>query len=120
MQESMLIVPDNDNSGNSLAALRERIAGAMVDAFGGCTCRAATGLWRDTSGKLFHEPVTELVSACEDTPDNESRLTSLARQIGHDGNQLAVYCRYPSGRVAILDTSTTTPANDNSAARNAA
>jgi hypothetical protein len=104
MQEALLIVPNADNDGASLAALRDSIASQMCDAFGGVTENDAQGLWKDDSGKVYSEPVTRLVSAADDTQANVAELESLARQVLHDGKQKAVYLRLPNGQVEIIES----------------
>jgi hypothetical protein len=104
MHESLIIVPQCDNDGKSLAALRDSIASQMCDSFGGVTETDSRGLWKDHDGKLFSEPVTELVSAADDTQANRAALESLARQVLSDGRQKAVYLRLPNGDVEILES----------------
>lgn len=105
MREGMLIVPQRDNAGRDLKRLRSQIAADMVDAFGGVTATDATGYWSTPDQRfMMEEPVTQLVSAYEPTPENDSKLRDLALRVGHDGKQIAVYVRYASGNVEIVNT----------------
>lgn len=104
MREGLIILPQQTNEGESLDALRTATVADLVDRFGGATVRNAVGSWRDDSGKLYQEPVWELVTAYEPTPDNDALLKAIAADVGRAANQLAVYLRYASGNVEILDT----------------
>jgi hypothetical protein len=75
----------------------------MIDAFGGCTVREAQGYWMH-EGKLFNEPVIELVSAYAPSEFNDATLREIATQAGHAGKQLAIYTRFASGEVELIDT----------------
>lgn len=104
MRESMIIVPKTGNNGENLAAVISATADALTCRFGGCTIRDATGCWRDKAGKLYMEPVAECVAACEANAESNAVLRELAQRVGHDAKQLAIYVRYPSGDVDIIDT----------------
>lgn len=103
MFESELIIPKLDNDGHSLDALRDSIALAMSDAFGGVTMRDSNGAWRDSNGKLYREPVTELISACEPDAKSDATLRSLADRILTEGHQKAAYVKFPDSHVEIVE-----------------
>lgn len=103
MREALIILPKADNHGHDLAKVREATLTRMIDAFGGCTVREAQGYWMH-DGKLFNEPVTELVSAYAPSEFNDATLREIATHAGHDGKQLAVYTRFASGEVELIDT----------------
>lgn len=103
-REGMIAIPQNGNNGHSLDGLRKQIIAALISSFGGATAVNAMGYWQSPNGELFQEPITQLVSAYEPTPENDSKLKAIAERIGKDGSQLAVYVRYASGNVEILNT----------------
>jgi hypothetical protein len=106
MREALLVCPKATNNGKPLTGLLDDVAGKLIRAFGGCTIREATGCWLDeASGKVFRDNVWECVAACDVNPNNDTILRSIAEFIGWRGEQLAVYIRYSSGNVEILDTS---------------
>jgi hypothetical protein len=105
MREAMIIVPQFDNDHAPLKHVRAVVAKRLMAAFGGCTIRTAHGSWLDSKGHAVIEPVWEIVAACEDTPANVHALRATAIDAGHMGKQEAVYCRFPSGDVEIIDTS---------------
>ncbi|UDL89830.1 hypothetical protein LGH82_33155 [Mesorhizobium sp. PAMC28654] len=103
MREALMIIPKADNHGHDLSNVRKATLTRMIDAFGGCTVRDAEGYWLD-NGKLYQEPVTELVSAYTPTDFNDATLREIATQAGHDAKQLAVYVRFASGEVELINT----------------
>ena len=105
MRESVVICPVTDNDGRSLEALRDLATMALADRFGGCTVREARGCWVCPKGKLYSERVWELVSAYEPSAAHNAALRRIALMIGIEGRQLAVYCKFASGTVEIIDTS---------------
>jgi hypothetical protein len=103
MREALIILPKADNHGNDLANVRKATITRMIDAFGGCTVRDAQGYWMH-EGKLFNEPVTELVSAYAPTDFNDQTLREIAENAGHAAHQLCMYVRYASGDVELIAT----------------
>jgi len=107
MKEAMVICPQRDNDGHGLGHVKHYAVLSMCKAFGGCTVSSAQGTWEAPDGTLVTEPVWQLVSAYDEADKaNDAKLTSVALYIGHEGKQQAVYTRYASGEVAILDTYT--------------
>ena len=104
MREALIICPQHDNEGNSLQRVKHYAELSLCKAFGGCTVSSAHGSWVDPNGKLVSEPVWQLVSACEPSPENEAKLENIARYIGREGRQQAVYLRHANGNVSILET----------------
>lgn len=102
MQEAKIIVPDRDNDGHDLSALRNKIAAEMVSDFGGATEVSANGLWRDPTGKVIAEPVTQLVAAADECPATDAALRGMADEINRISRQAATYVRYPNGHVEII------------------
>lgn len=105
MREAMVICPMQDNEGTSLGEVRKAAVRMLVEAFGGCSVVPAEGAWRnDADGSIVEEPVWQLIAACDGTNDCARKLDDVARFIGRAAKQWAVYVRYASGNVAILDT----------------
>jgi hypothetical protein len=103
MREALIILPVKDNNGRSIASAHSNLATRLIDAFGGLTTRAAQGAWVD-HGKLYREDVTEYVVAYEPTAFNDETLREIAIHAGHEAKQLAIYTRFASGDVEIIDT----------------
>lgn len=104
MREALVILPQFDNNGSSLDDILQEVIVRLGECFSGCTVREATGYWTN-GGKVFHEPVWECVSAYQPGMEGDNKLRSVAEFIGEKAEQLAVYLRYASGQVEILDTS---------------
>lgn len=105
MREALLIVPEKDNAGHSLAHVKRDAVTNLIYAFGGCTVRKAEGSWLSKEGKLHSEPVFELVAAYEPSQHNDEALERIARVVGEEGKQEAVYVRFASGDVRIIEMS---------------
>lgn len=104
MREASIICPQADNSGRSLYMVLETAQKNLAQAFGGFTCTRGKGGWVNGQGKLITEPVNVLTVAYDPSPVNDAKLASVANYIGQAGNQEAVYVRYASGDVEIIDT----------------
>lgn len=104
MREAMIILPNSDNDGALLADVQDFLAEQLIDAFNGCTIRAAFGAWRSPDGVTMREAVSEFIVACEPSAANAAKLRDIARHIGTVARQLAIYVRYASGDVEIIDT----------------
>lgn len=110
MREGMVVCPQHDNARRSLQHVKHYAEIALSRAFGGVTAIAAKGSWVNAQGELIQEPVWQLVSAYEPSQANDETLAKVARYIGGEGKQDAVYVRYASGDVDILDTKRATEA----------
>ncbi len=102
MNEGLIIVPQADNDGNSLDGVKRACVGNLIQAFGGCRVSSAEGAWADSDGTLYIEPVSEITTAYEANDYNDQRLRLIALESGIAGKQIAVYVRYASGKVEIL------------------
>lgn len=74
----------------------------LTDIFGGYTHTDGQGGWRDPMGLTSREPVNIYDIAA---PDTCGTLESLAGVIGwlfETTNEWAIYCRVPSGDVAVV------------------
>lgn len=104
MREACVILPQYDNNGASLQRVKRYVEKTLAKQFGGFTCVNAHGGWINGRGETVQEPVWQFIVACEPTADNDAKLTSIARYIGTEGKQEAVYVRYASGDVQIIET----------------
>lgn len=104
MREAMVICPQHDNAGKSLQHVRHYAELALSRAFGGCTTTQGKGSWVDPKGELITEPVWCLTAAYEPNVVNDHSLAQIARYIGAEGKQQAVYTRYADGNVEIIPT----------------
>lgn len=105
LRESTIICPQHDNLGRSLQHVEKYAVKALCAQFGGCTSVCAKGHWVDDSGKTVSEPVWQLITAYEPGLSNDAKIDNVARYIGREGQQHAVYVKYASGDVNIIDTS---------------
>lgn len=103
-REALIIVPKQDNNGKSLADLTKAVALVLCEHFGGCTAVDAQGYW-DGGPKLglIAEPVTQLIVAYEPSHNQDVVLRQIAKNMGHDAEQWAVYVRYASGDVEVIN-----------------
>lgn len=116
MREARIILPVADNAGNPLDLIHRRLARALCQTFGGATVAETRGMWVSSSGKLYDEPGRAYDVAMADTPENAAMLRAIAMTAGASAGQEAVYVRFASGEVNIIDI----PAADAAAAANAA
>jgi hypothetical protein len=105
MREALLICPTHDNSGRNLAEVRDQVAETICKEFGGCRIRNAEGTWRNDNGRVFREPVWEIVAAYDELDGgNDAIMRNLAVEVAMKGKQEAIYVRFASGAVEIIDT----------------
>lgn len=105
MREARIILPKADNAGKSLDHAHAELAMMLCKAFGGATATDSNGMWVSPSGKLYAEPGTAYDVAMEDKAENDVTLRSIAVRFGRLCQQEAMYVRYASGAVEIVDTS---------------
>jgi hypothetical protein len=106
MREGLINVPKFFNDGvTTTADIVETAIGAAVQLFGGATLNEAEGFWRDpATGKLHREPIWQIIVAYDEQDHHQNGLVkNLAIEIGRMTEQLAMYVRYASGEVEILD-----------------
>lgn len=102
MREGLIILPQADNSGNSLETLGNDLAASIGRAFGGCTVTEGRGIWVDI-GEVYDEPVWQFTVAYSPSAENDRQLRRLAENYGLAAKQLTVYVRFASGTVEIID-----------------
>lgn len=108
-RESLITIPKADNDGVPLNGVMKSAQAFLIDAFGGCTVSEAFGSWRNADGVVMSEPVWQLVTAYEPDANNDATLHTLATNVGKLARQQAVYVRYASGDVEIIDTAHNAP-----------
>lgn len=106
MREAMIICPQQNNAGQSMQHVERYAVRSMCAAFGGCTVTNAKESWVNSRGELIQESVWELTSACDVSGDNARKLETIARYIGTEAEQEAVYVRYAGGDGSVGDTLT--------------
>lgn len=104
MREARIILPKADNAGNDMALAHADLARTLCQTFGGATANQTRGMWVSPEGKLYDEPGIAYDVAMEDTADNDKALRSIAVRFGERCGQEAMYVRYASGEVEIVDT----------------
>jgi hypothetical protein len=102
LREARINLPVADNSGKPLDTVRDQLARALAESFGGFTLTRGRGGWINADGKLYDEPVHVFDVAAEDNADSETKLEAIADWLKVAANQEAVYVRFPSGRVQIV------------------
>ena len=102
MREGLIILPQADNSGNSLETLGNDLAASIGRAFGGCTVTEARGIWVD-HGEVYDEPVWQFTVAYSPSDENDRQLRRLAQSYGLAAKQLSIYVRLAGGSVEIID-----------------
>ena len=105
MKEARIILPKADNNGQSLEFMHKSLATMLCKAFGGATATDSHGMWVSPEGKLYDEPGTAYDVAMEDTAENAATMREIAFRFGRLAKQEAMYLRYASGKVEIVDTS---------------
>lgn len=99
MREALMILPNLDNAGQSLAPIHRRLRLALANTFGGYTATPSEGGWVSPSGELMEEPGTLYRVAVPDGRDTV--FETIAMRAARDAAQEAVYMRLPDGRVNI-------------------
>lgn len=106
MREGLINVPKFDNDGNSLDAAINAAMSSIAEMFGGVTAIEAQGLWLGPDGTPYREPIVQLVTAYDPASGmHDAYLKGIAKFVGEQTKQLAMYVRYASGDVEIIDTS---------------
>ncbi len=75
MQERVVIVPDQDNDGQSLASERESIENALLGVAGGFTSDRVSGAWRGDDGTVYRDYSTRYTVAVD--PETDARIVAL-------------------------------------------
>ncbi|MBB4039094.1 hypothetical protein GGR34_000729 [Microvirga flocculans] len=104
MREARIIVPLKDNDGNDLTAVHTFAKHALCRKFGGFTATPISGGWMDDDGTFYEDhSIAYDIAMVPDRQDDV--LRDLVLELGVMARQLAMYCRYASGTVEIIDTS---------------
>lgn len=105
MREARIILPLSDNNGVSLREVHARLENTLCLHFGGATVMPMRGIWRDPeTGWMYAEEGLAYDVAMEPSPANDATLIDVARRIGADAGQLAMFVRTADGTVNIIDT----------------
>lgn len=111
LKEAKIIFPLKDNDGNSLDTLNDDLITEIIHEFGGISVSNSLGYWLDCNGDLFKDYVNELVFACDDNATVDEKINNLAIKYGQLAKQLAIYVKYPSQDVDIIDLTGLTVTN---------
>jgi hypothetical protein len=100
LREYGVLVPRHFNDGNPVPPeLRRGLEAAMRQAFNGFTAlRGLDGSWADDDGREYPDTIDEYRVAAH----SRGTVVRLAREIGRQLGQRAVYVRCPSNRVLIV------------------
>jgi len=96
------VAPQRDNDGREIEGALTSLEKALCHYFGGFTRLESYGGWFD-GGKVVREAVYVYDVACDLTNDTAVKLRHLAVALLRDARQQAVYLRYPSGYVEIVE-----------------
>jgi hypothetical protein len=103
LKEACIKVPVADNDGNSLSTLLNNVMLQASKVFGGCSTYECKGAWQSPdTGKLYVEPVHDVIIACDNSPKTVRNLQSLAKHVKSVGMQESVYLRLPNGNVQFI------------------
>lgn len=102
LREARINLPVVDNTGKLVDTVRDQLARALAESFGGFTLTHGRGGWINADGRLFDKPVYVFDVAADDSEDSEMKLAAIANWLKHAARQDAIYVRYPSGRVQIV------------------
>jgi hypothetical protein len=106
MREARIILPVNDNEHHVLEEIHNKLRKMLCLSFGGYTAQSVYGGWVSDTGEVFEEPSIAYDVAMDPDPAKEEALRNIAKQVGHEAKQLAMYVRHASGEVEILETVT--------------
>ena len=102
MKEARLIVPMQNNHGQSLSQLALQVQKRLAETFGGFTLTEGYGGWISPTGKVHYEPVLVFDIAMDSKVSNIEALTSIAAKVAKEAEQEAVYVRLPGGSVHFV------------------
>lgn len=104
LTEAKIILPVNDNNGDSLAAKAHDIQYQLLQAFGGYTCTDAHGAWIDpNTGNIYAEPtrVYTLAGVWDDA--QVQTLRGIACEAADLMDQLCIYMQTPTHGVEFVE-----------------
>lgn len=103
MREARIILPRFDNDDVALTEVHTWLRRQLAGAFNGFTAADADGYWLGEKYTVYSERVTFYDVAMAPTGSNDLILRNVARVCGIMAKQQAVYVRYASGDVDIID-----------------
>jgi hypothetical protein len=93
-----------------LGQVHANLRRTLCERFGGFTAQSVFGGWLAPNGTLDEEPGTAYdVAVPEGDASCEGFLRTLARNVGAQAAQQAMYLRHASGEVEIIDTADARP-----------
>lgn len=97
-----LLLPLVGNDGANLRKVHDALVAALLEHFGGFTSSDASGLWRDTDGRVYSDTLVRYDVAI--AWDKRHAFLNLVKQAGRAGGQHAVYASF-NGIAKLIDTS---------------
>lgn len=105
MRAGQIILPTMRNDGTtSLAKTHERLASLLLAAFGGTTAIPGSGMYNNPDKGLQVEAVYSYTVAYVPSDSNDLALRSIAKAVGAEAGQDAVYVQYAGGVVELVNT----------------
>ncbi|AVX04365.1 hypothetical protein MXMO3_01840 [Maritalea myrionectae] len=103
MNKVEIIIPQNNNQGESLSPVIDGVKANFCNVFGGYTAIDAEGGWISNDGELFKEPVTVIFSAAtQDKNADAEILVAIAQDVLAITDQLAVFISI-DGQAQIIE-----------------
>lgn len=103
MRTGQIILPILRNDGKTpLAKTHERLATLLIAAFGGCTVVFGSGMYDNPGKGLQVEEIYQYTVAYVPSESNDFALRSIAKTIGAEAGQDAVYVQYAGGVVELV------------------
>ena len=107
MKMASLILPTHDNHGVGLQDVHCALQSDLCDTFGGFTLTQGCGGYRFDSGEVKLESVVIYNIAMSDTPENASKLRTIAKHEASLAEQESVMITLPNGNVEFIRASAT-------------
>jgi hypothetical protein len=104
MREGMILCPVNGNDGAPLGDVLDWVGRRLLSRFHGMTVDDVQGYWDTGNGTQVEDVRRFTVAYDAKDLEGDVTLTAIARQYGYEAKQDAVYVRYASGDVVILQT----------------
>lgn len=105
MRTGQIILPILRNDGKTpLAKTHARLATLLIAAFGGCTVVFGSGMYDNPGKGLQVEEIYQYTVAYVPSDSQDFALRAIAKAIGAEAGQDAMYVQYASGTVELVST----------------
>lgn len=102
LRQASIILPINDNQGESLGAVHNKLQTTLCKLFGGFTAVDSFGGWLSPEGKLYREPGKLYKVAMEPTTSNAAVLRDIARGLAQEADQECIFVEQANGEVEFV------------------